>query len=275
MAAAFLLATGAQAQSAEALLPLAAAEQARLDAAGVIGKQIYDYDQAAWITSDVLVKRIPRNRFPSFGGWVVEPRGDGALVVSYYGMRDGTAFIMFIGVAKGGNVIEERVFTEADHVALSPIQKRMADAKQVAMSRVGGTGHNPCAPAAFNPVVLTPVAANDPVTVYLLTPQTKSGYFPFGGHFRIDVDKAGRTITDRAFTNSCVDLEKPPTIDPARPNFGFITHLLDPTPTEIHVFLSLWMHNPVIVGTSDNRIWLVDGTQVSLVANDIKDLGKR
>jgi hypothetical protein len=58
---------------------------------------------------------------------------------------------------------------------------------------------------------------------------------------------------------------------PARPPAGaksaalFITHLLDPVPTEIHVFSSLVAHVPVMVGTRDGRIWAVDGTRIAPV----------
>ena len=41
-----------------------------------------------------------------------------------------------------------------------------------------------------------------------------------------------------------------------------MTHLLDPTPTEIHVFLSLSSRLPVFVATSDGRLWKVAGDKI-------------
>ena len=37
-----------------------------------------------------------------------------------------------------------------------------------------------------------------------------------------------------------------------------VTHLLDPYPTEIHVFLSLWMGKPLYVMTGPETVWIVD-----------------
>ena len=43
----------------------------------------------------------------------------------------------------------------------------------------------------------------------------------------------------------------------------FVTHLLDPHPTELHVYLSLWSRKPVAVGTGEDRIWVVSGTRIT------------
>lgn len=273
-AAALLLAGAGRAQEPPRFLPVDEVEQRRINGAAVIGRLIYDYDQAAWITTDAMMARIPRDRFPPDGGWVVEPRGDGALAVTYYGVRDGAGFILFVGVAKGGKVVEEYVFAEADHIRLSPLQQRMVDARRIALTRIGGAGHNPCANAAFNIVTLAPPSPDDPVTLYFLTPQVERGVYPFGGHFRIDVDKSGKIVADRPFTNSCIALS-PRDAGSGPPVSGFITHLLDPTPTEIHVFLSLWTKLPIFVATGDRRTWWVSGTRIGLVENPAQDSGKR
>ena len=263
-AAALLLAATGIAQAAE--VPATSAdEQARIAGASAIGRLIYDYDQAAWITTDALMARIPRDQFPPGGGWVVEPRADGALVVTYYAIRDGRTSIMFVAATKDGRVIEERVVPEADHVGLSPVETRMVAAEQVARGRLGGAaGHNPCADGPFNSVVLAPASTEDPVSIYFLTPQKAPTAFPFGGHFRIDVDKEGKIVVDRAFTNSCITMDQAAKDPNGKPVMAFITHLLDPTPTEIHVYLSLWMKMPVAVATRDGRVWEVDGTRISL-----------
>ena len=43
-----------------------------------------------------------------------------------------------------------------------------------------------------------------------------------------------------------------------------VTHLLDATPTEIHVFMSMLMAKPVFVGT-EKRIWSVEGPSIGLI----------
>jgi len=45
-----------------------------------------------------------------------------------------------------------------------------------------------------------------------------------------------------------------------------ITHLLDPIPTEAHVFWSIWAHKPLYVATPPNgTIWVVEGSKIRLV----------
>ena len=44
-----------------------------------------------------------------------------------------------------------------------------------------------------------------------------------------------------------------------------VTHLLDPLPTEIHVFTSLASSLPLVVGIR-GRAWEVNGRQIRIVA---------
>ena len=45
-----------------------------------------------------------------------------------------------------------------------------------------------------------------------------------------------------------------------------LTHLLDPTPTEIHVFLSRSYGRPFFIATTENELlWKVDGSHIELV----------
>jgi hypothetical protein len=49
------------------------------------GQAIYDYDQAAWHTTDAMTeKHLPDAALRAIRGWVVEPQGD-ALRVTYFG----------------------------------------------------------------------------------------------------------------------------------------------------------------------------------------------
>ena len=42
-----------------------------------------------------------------------------------------------------------------------------------------------------------------------------------------------------------------------------ITHLLDPSPTEIHVFISLQARKPLYVSTGRDSVWCVDGAHIA------------
>jgi hypothetical protein len=248
------------AQDAGSGLPVTPVERARLDATEAIGQLIFDYDRAAWVATDAMAAAIPAAELPKAGGWVVLPRADGALVVSFYGTRGAKHFVVFEAVTRNGRVIEGHRITDPGDMSLTPIQTRMVDALTVAVRRAG---HRPCASSPFNSVVLPPVTEDAPVTVYLLTPQVERRTYPFGGHFRVDVDKHGEIVVDRPFTNSCLALNPE-----GEGTVGMgITHLLDPVPTEIHVFLSIWMRMPIMVSTTDGRTWVVNGRRIRRVPN--------
>jgi hypothetical protein len=138
----------------------------------------------------------------------------------------------------------------------------MISARQVAAQQ----GKTPCGASTFNTVVLPPASPSDVVAVYLLTPQLKTGEYPAGGHYEVDVAADGSVAASRAFTRSCLTLGRPPPSPGMRPSAMFLTHLLDPTPTEIHVYLSLWSKETLFVGIQAPalRVWEVNGSTISL-----------
>ena len=96
--------------------------------------------------------------------------------------------------------------------------------------------------------------------VYLLPGTTKNNVVPLGGTYRIDVS-GSEVVGQRGFTRTCISLRT----DPKAVSL-MITHLLDPTPTEAHVFWSLWARKPMYVSTSPNgTIWAVDGSKIRLL----------
>lgn len=125
------------------------------------------------------------------------------------------------------------------------------------------SGKARCANSPFNVVVL-PQEAGQPTLVYLLTPMETAGEYPFGGHYRIDVDPDGTVTSERAFTMTCLNIGAPPAGAGAGA-MAVVSHVLDPTPTEIHVFMSLWMGQPVGVVTSPKEVWSINGDQIELV----------
>jgi hypothetical protein len=99
---------------------------------------------------------------------------------------------------------------------------------------------------------------------------------PVGGHYRVEVGPDGKAREMRPFTHSCIDMPaagakpegQPPGSSTAA---GLVTHLLDPVPTEIHVFSSLAAHLPLFVGTTSNHsLWEVDGGRIRLVSRDAR-----
>ena len=105
-------------------------------------------------------------------------------------------------------------------------------------------------------VTLPPREESDPTLVYLLTPQTSSTSVPVGGHYRFTVSD-GAVIEQRAFSNSCLELETAQADEKGdttnRVAMLAVTHVLDPIPTEIHMFTLLAARTPVLVMTVANR----------------------
>ena len=213
------------------------------------GELIYRYDQAAAISTDEML-RVLKEPAP-VKGWIVEPAGD-ALLVTYYGLDGDRPFAIFKAGVGNEKVVSSHLITEKEDRSLSAIESQMVRAEQAAK----GVSLKKCIDARFNPVVLPP-SADGTTIVYLLTPQVETGTYPVGGHYRVEVDGAGKVVASRPFLNSCLTIPAPP------PNAAafFLTHLLDPQPTEIHVYLSLLTGKPIAVGTSQGN-WMVEGTRI-------------
>jgi hypothetical protein len=85
-----------------------------------------------------------------------------------------------------------------------------------------------------------------------------------GGHFRYDFSLDGKLLeAQRAFTRSCFNIDAPDE-KKGKPVAFMLTHLLDPTPTEIHVFLSR-LHGQTVYVMTEAGTWSVDGGTINFV----------
>lgn len=235
-------------------------EQGRIAWAGQRGQLLFEVDRAAWVTTDDLAARIRDLAGSGVRGWTVERDGNGYLVVYYVGEGDARA-ALYRGRVENGRVVSREVFAAGNRPALTPIQRRIADARDAAMH----LERQPCTESRFNVTVIPPETPDAPIDVYALTARTQADVYPFGGHFRMTVSPSGQIAAQRAFTNSCLNMPRPQN-GRGRPAALFITHLLDPIPTEIHVFMSLTIGLPVYVGTANpQRVWGVEGPHIRLV----------
>jgi hypothetical protein len=98
---------------------------------------------------------------------------------------------------------------------------------------------------------MPPTTAGGPIDVYQISPQSRRGHFPIGGHFRTSVAADGTVSASRAFTSACLDaaVADPPAGQPPAPIP--VTDEADPLPTEIHVFLTMWSGHPLVVVAGD------------------------
>ena len=251
-----LLATPLAAQSGSAPTE-ASEEQARLKAIGERGRLLFELDRAAWVATDELMAKVPGFAQSGLSGYIVERENDGFVVTFYAGEGDTLTAAHIVHVA-GGRVTSSETIEPASRMTLTPLQLRLAKARSVRP----GKDVRPCTRAPFNVAIVPPAAPDSPMEMYLTSPQVEKDVFPFGGHYRLTLGEDGSVASTRKFTNACLDLSPAP--GARGDGVLFVTHLLDPMPTEIHVFMSLHVGQPVVVSTSEpQRLWIVNGDSIT------------
>lgn len=245
---------------------MTAAEMQAVQQALNRGALLYAYDQAAWHgTDDFLAKADAATRARS-GGWIVDGPADAPELVFVDKSPDPHA--LYVADFKDGKLIASRLTDAGDDTALSPMRRRMVAALVSARAALGADrAVFTCGKAPFNTVVLPPTEPDAPIPVYLLTPQTERDVYPLGGHFRADVESSGR-VTIRAFTKAGLPMRRPAAGGKSVEAL-VVSHLLDPTPTETHVFSSLAAHLPIYVVTGD-RLWAVEGNRIRALEREKK-----
>jgi hypothetical protein len=196
---------------------------------------------------------VPKTQLSLIKGWVVTDVPNGSKA-TYFGLSGDSPFVVYSAVWDGSNVLEEAIPSAEQRQPLGSSEQKLAIALNTARPVADRLGR--CSPKAFNVVVLPGRSATDPTSVYFLTPQTETGEYPFGGHYRVDVQN-GAVVHQRPFTNSCITLDSRGPDNGGKPVALVITHLLDPVPTEIHVFGVFAMGIPLYVVTKD-RLFAVE-----------------
>lgn len=232
-------------------------EQERLGQIRERGRQLYEVDRAARVTTDDIARRDRNWKSWPLKGWIVERDGSepNSYAVTYYGEGEGGPRAWYVGKVRGGRLASAELLPADSRPLLTEPQLRLARIRDIA----SGTEYRPCTRGQFNVAAIPPASSNDPIDVYLLTPQVKANEFPFGGHYLLRVGPDGAIQSKRAFTRACINMPKTGGRKGGTGAF-FVTHLLDPTPTEIHVFMSISAGAPVIVAAGEPmRMWVVDG----------------
>jgi hypothetical protein len=250
--------------AAKAPESLTAVEQLQLQDNLNRGQLLYRYDQAAWHTTDTMVAHVPETQRHLVRGWVVTegPRAD---KVTYFGMDGDRPFVVYSAGWDGSKISNEEIPAPGRRPPLAAEEQRLAAALIAAWPAAQKLGR--CSDRNFNTVVLPGKSPADPISVYFMTPQTKTNQYPMGGHYRVDINN-GTVVHQRKFANSCINLDTSPH-DGVKPAGLGITHLLDPVPTEIHVFSVFAALIPVYVAAKD-RLFVVE---VSNGQARVRDLG--
>lgn len=247
--------------------PLTRAQLDQLAAASARGRLLGAIAAAGLIATRDMLSRVPDPDSAGIAGWIAEPEGNG-VTVTFYAATQGEAppAIVYRANILGGRVISRDLFLAPEgRPALSRGQARMAAARAVAAAQ----DHRPCGGEQFNYFVVPPAGADAPIDVYQISPQTARGRFPLGGHFKTVVAADGSVAETRGYTNACVDLDVPDLPAGQRPPPLAITHLLDPLPTELHAFLSIWTQRPLVVVAGDpQRLFQVTGQGIAEVPRE-------
>lgn len=240
----------AQETAAPAPAPeMTAAEVAGVQQAVDLGWLVYSYDQAAWHGTDAMLEDLPNARKLGVAGWIVNDIEDGWETVFYRPVKDGGFEAVWAGVYDGRKVIRRTSYAAGERT-LTAGEAALVQATELARAQKAER----CAASPFNTVVFPTGKPDGGFYAYLLTPQEKTGEIPFGGHHRFEI-VGGKVKERRGFTKSCLTI--PLAGDKGkRPEALTVTHLLDATPTEIHVFSVYAAGLPVYVLTSENdRVW--------------------
>ena len=237
-------------------VPAAAQPSAEAQAAANMarGDLLYAYDQSAWHVTDAALKAIPKATMPLLRGYIVTPAHDGYRT-TFYGGEPGRHFRVYTAVWVNQSIARPELFDPGLRVPVAADEERLIAAKTLALGSLADL--QKCSDGRLNSAVVPGATPQDPVSVYIMTPSTRPNAIPMGGHHRIDV-KDGAVVSTRKFTNSCIELEKPPASKAkGGPVAMFITHLLDPVPTEIHAFAVQTVGLPMYVATPDGTIYSV------------------
>ena len=241
----------------EAAAPAPAPEMAEAEAAAVqqsvdLGWKVYSYDQAAWHGTDAMLEDLPGARKSGIAGWIVNEVADGWETVFFRTVKGGGFEAAWAGIYDGRKVIRRTTFAAGERMLTSG---EVALAEATALARRQKADR--CTTGAFNTVVFPSGKPDGGIYAYLLTPQVANGEVPFGGHHRFEIVE-GQIKDRRSFAKSCLVMSVAAP-DGGRPQALTITHLLDPVPTEIHVF-SVWAAGvPVyVLTTGNNRVWAAE-----------------
>jgi hypothetical protein len=247
-----------RAEDDNAAKPIPADLQSAVARAEFLGSQMYQHDRAAWLATDAMLadKRM-RKLKERLSGWITQPSAHGIRVI-FISKDDTPARLYEIDVDES-DTLSEPILQSAE--PLSPEHLAQLRARALAYSQSSMR----CA-KSYNTVSLPSI---DGLRVYLMPAFREHGVYPLGGYHLYETDSRGETLLrSRAFTNSCIEHQDAPKGTPkdARPAFGMFTHLLDPQPTEVHVFVSLYAKIPLMIMTVENKkVWSVINGKVKLV----------
>jgi len=218
------------------------------------GLALYNYDQAAWHTTDTMREDVKDLAASGIRGWVTTETGDGFLTTFW--RPKGSSYAGAYSAIWNPDGVTDRQILSGDKAVLSAEQIALIRARQTVIGAKMKIER--CSKSPFNTVILPPKSQDAPILVYFLVPQANYKAIPMGKHYRFEV-KDNKVVSHRSFTNSCIDLQLTSDGAKGKPVALGIAHLLDPVPTEVHIFSAFAARLPIYVSTTSNGFhWSVE-----------------
>lgn len=243
--------------TASAALVVSEETQEALDRAYEVGSLMFEHDRAAYRVTDALAA-LGKLEDAKFQGWITEPTDEG-IVVTFVGIHDdGRVLGHHRGVLHGVEMTVGAIESYEEPIELNTEQASRFRARQAAVA-----AEFVACSDSYNTVVL-PNEQDGKATwlVYMVPASTDPEVTLIGGFHRFRVDAAsGEILEQRAFTNSCLRVQSAENVEALT-----LTHLLDPIPTEVHVFIVHALQKPMYLMTTQNRrIWFIGDKDIQLV----------
>lgn len=230
-----------------------------------LGLRLYRHDRAAALATDTLLMERKFRKDKHVGGWLTEAREQSVLVSFADKTAEPPAIRWQAEVADAG-LVKTRIEAFDPPRAMTTAELGAWRARQLALEQ----SFQACSPT-YNSVVLPSTATQGAGWSVFLLPATKDQrVLPFGGAYRFEISADGRTVHgSRSYTRSCIAFPRnPPTPKGSKPVAQYVTHLLDPAPTEVHVLLNLVAGQPLYVLTAANRVtWRIEQGRISRVGD--------
>lgn len=201
------------------------ADEKELAAITLRGKMLYEYDQAAWHSTDAVMALSPKDG--SITGYVGRKNGDKWTVV--YGKLNDSKDKYLIAY----EAIQQSTSRDFK-VQIFEKPKEDADfflnaAKSVEIAK---NAFVPAEKRAYNFAVLP--AKDGQFYVYFVPAQTVNGIFPLGGDTRFLISKDGSKILEtRQLHKSIIEFQVPQNV---KPETGYHTAILDDAPEDTDIF---------------------------------------
>jgi hypothetical protein len=238
-------------------------EQGALRRAEATGLIIYKHDHAAAVATDALLALDILKSDKRVRGWITEEQGEGILVTFISGNeKEAPQALYRVSVSKEGEVTGP-----PEELKMPQVLTEFESGAAAARIFAGKYSFQPCA-EHYNTVVL-PADSSAPANwvVYLIPGTQDALRIPLGGAHRLELDAtAQHLINERGFTRSCLVLGDPKADTKRRPVMLVATHLMDPVPTEIHVYWNLSSGIPLDILTPPHgTAWAISKGRISLL----------